>query len=87
MEQRIPDINLVEHEGDFACAKCSEEAEFLIGPDDKDRNLCKDCFAAERPEFSDALNDFAELFILLLETKNRMMSQDDMHELYGNDED
>lgn len=86
-QQRIPDINLVEHEGDFICDKCSEEVGFLIGQEDSDRYLCKDCFSAERPEYLDAINDFADLFVSLLETKERMMSQEEMHELYGNDSD
>lgn len=84
--QRIPDMNLIEYEGDFVCDQCSEDAGFLIGLEGGDRNLCADCFSAERPEYMDAVKDFADLFILLLEEKARRMSQEDMHELYGNDE-
>ena len=78
---------LVEYEGDFVCAQCKEEAGFLIGPEGEDNHLCKDCFVAERPEFSDAMKDFSDLFTLLLEEKAQRMTQDEMHELYGNDED
>ena len=87
MQQRIPDINLVEHEGDFVCDQCSEETEFLIGLEGENKNLCKACFSAQRPEYSDAVRDFSDLFILLVEEKGRRMSQEDMHELYGNGED
>ena len=87
MQQLIPDLNLVEYDGDFVCAQCQEEVGFLIGPEGGDPFFCKDCFSVQHPEYREALISFADLFIHLMEEKDRMMSQEDMHELYGNEDD
>lgn len=87
MQQRIPEINLVEYEGDdFTCGKCSVKAGFLIQDPSGDSCLCKNCFVASLPQYTDFLDSFSDLLIHLMEEKDRMMSQEDMHELYGNED-
>lgn len=86
MQQSIPDINLVEHEGDFVCDQCSKEAGFLVVSLSDAANLCKHCFVGSLPQYTDFLDNFSDLLIHLIEERDRMMSQDDMHELYGNED-
>jgi hypothetical protein len=87
--QKVPDINLVAHEGDIICDDCGQEVEFLIGPDpiNDGKNRCKRCFTGMKPEYAEALTDFSDLLNLMLEMQSRMMSLDMMHELYGNSEE
>ena len=83
--QRVPDLNLVEHDGDRVCDDCGEEGKFLVGGDNKFR--CKTCFTGDKPEYLEAIADFAELLDLMLEIKSQLMTQEEMHELYGNTEE
>ena len=90
MSQRVPDFDLVEHKGPMVCDFCHEEVAFLVGitqtETDLDGNHCKDCFYKKKPEFSDAIADFADLLEIIIEMKARNMTLDEMYELYGNDE-
>ena len=82
--QRVPELNIIPHDGEeVICEECGESVTFLI---EGMQNKCKSCFGDERPEYSDAIADFAELLDLLHEMKERMMSQEEMHELYGKEE-
>jgi hypothetical protein len=87
--QKVPDLNLIAHEGAMVCDECNEEVKFLIGPDpiNDGKNRCRQCLAALKPEYQEALNDFAVLLDLMLALQERMMSLDTMHELYGNQEE
>ena len=87
--QKVPDINLIAHEGEFVCDECGQEAKFLIGPEPMNdgKNRCKSCLAVAKPDYAEALTDFSDLLDLMLEMQSRMMSLDAMHELYGNQEE
>ena len=88
--QRVPDFDLVPHEGDMICAECGEETEFLVsiqGVEAPEEARCRECFGDIRPEYSEAITDFSDLLTLMLEMKSRFMTQDEMHELYGNEEE
>jgi hypothetical protein len=81
--QRVPDFNIIPHDDeDVVCDECGEEVTFLVG----ELNQCKDCFSDERPEFSDAVADFADLLDIMIDLKGRLMTQEEMHELYGKEE-
>jgi hypothetical protein len=84
--QRVPNFDLVGHDGDMVCEECGEETEFLI-TEMPDKHRCPACFSDFRPEFSEAVADFASLLKILIEMKSRHMTLDEMHELYGNKED
>lgn len=87
--QKVPDINLISHEGEMVCDECKQEVSFLIGPDpvNDGKNRCKSCMSLIRPEYREALTDFSDLLDLMLDMQSRMMSLDAMHELYGNPEE
>jgi hypothetical protein len=82
--QRIPDFDIIPHDDeDVVCDECGEFVAFLIeGPP----NRCKDCFSDERPEFSGAVADFADLLDILVDIRDRLMTQEEMHDLYGKEE-
>lgn len=84
--QKVPDINLISHEGDIICDECGQKAEFLIGPEpiNDGKNRCKSCFEPHWPQYKDAVTDFSDLLDLMLDMQSRMMTTDMMHELYGN---
>ncbi len=86
--QKVPDINLIPHEGDIICDECGQEAAFLIGPEpiNDGKNRCKSCFEPHWPQYKDAVTDFSDLLDLMLEMQSRMMTTDLMHELYGNED-
>ena len=89
MEQQVPDFGLVEHEGPMVCDICHEEVTFLVGisqATDIKKNHCKSCFHARRPEFTDAIADFADLLDMFLELKAQKMTLEEMYELYGDEE-
>ncbi len=90
MNQRIPEFDLISHDGPMVCDFCHEKVTFLVGisqtATNLDGNHCRDCFHKKKPEFTDAITDFSELLDLLVEIKSRSMSLDEMYELYGNDE-
>ncbi len=87
--QKVPDIEIIQHEGDLVCDECKQEASFLIGPApiNDGKNRCKVCMALVRPDCESALTDFSDLLELMLEMKSRMMTTDMMHKLYGNHEE
>ena len=87
MDQRVPEFGLVGHNGPMVCDICHEEVTFLVGVSqtetDAGKNHCKECFHAKRPEFTDAVADFAELLDMFLELKAQQMTIEEMYELYG----
>ena len=87
--QKVPDINLIAHEGAVICDECGQEVAFLIGPEPMNdgKNRCKECFAPHWPQYKDAVTDFSDLIDLMLEMQGRNMSLDMMYELYGNQEE
>ena len=89
MNQRIPEINLEPFDGPMVCDICHEESKFLVGlvQEGRDKNHCTACFSKKRPEYRDAVADFADLLDMLIEIKDRHMTLDEMHELYGESQD
>jgi hypothetical protein len=87
MDQRVPDFNLVSHDGPMVCDICHEEVTFLVGVSqsetDSGKNRCRECFHARCPEFTDAVADFADLLDMFLEMKAQQMTIEEMYELYG----
>ena len=87
MRQLVPEFGLAEHVGPLVCDICHEEATFLVGVSqtetDIGKNHCKKCFNAKRPEYADAVADFADLLDMFLEMKSRQMTIEEMYELYG----
>ncbi|MCH7752896.1 MAG: hypothetical protein IH898_12190 [Planctomycetes bacterium] len=91
MDQRVPDFDLVSHDGPMVCDFCHEEVSFLVGITQTetalDGNHCKKCFHKKRPEFTDSIADFADLLDMFLELKAQKMTVEDMYELYGEGEE
>jgi hypothetical protein len=91
MDQRVPEFNLVSHDGDMVCDFCHEEATFLVGvaqgDTDSNKNHCKECFNKKRPEYADSLIDFSEVIDMFLEMQAQKMTTEEMYELYGDGEE
>jgi hypothetical protein len=90
---KVPDFTLVldadaARHGRIKCDECSRESDFTVGGEKFDGKFyCKECFATVRPEYTEALVDFSELVDLMIEIKNSRMSLEEMHELYGSEEE
>ena len=81
--QRVPDFNIIPHDDeDVVCEECGEEVIFVVG----ELKQCRACFSVERPEFSDAVADFEDLLDIMIDIRDRLMTQEEMHELYGEEE-
>lgn len=86
--QKRPELNLIGSE-DLSCNKCAEETTFTVRGDGAfaGKFLCKSCFIAHSPEYTDAIVDFAALVEMLAEEHASKMTLEDMHALYGNNEE
>ena len=77
------------HEGPMICDFCHEKVDFLVGVTQTETNLdgnhCKDCFHKKKPEFTDSIADFHDLLQIIIEMKSKLMTQEEMHELYGDE--
>ena len=72
----------------MVCDICHEEVTFLVGVSQAiSKNHCKKCFDVRRPEFTDAIADFADLLDMFLEMKAKCMTLEEMYELYGEGEE
>ncbi len=70
------------------CATCEEEVQYLINiqeSESPEQAQCGSCFETAHPEFGDSIREFQEILELFLEHKSRCMTQEEMHELYGNE--
>jgi hypothetical protein len=84
----VPDFDVVGQD-DLHCTECGEEFKFLVSIEGENFGaLCQRCFSEkEGPRYDTAIAHFADLLFTLLEMKENYMTQEEMHELYGEDED